>query len=350
MRYPAFSLVILAPLVVTACSDGSSPGSGNGDRTAAQFEQLADSMAGVGDFGRAEALRHAAMVVRLTGDPTPVTLTIDGAPRAFVAIAEELEYPNIVCRWPAETTVVFPDSGVATPPDTAPAPPVPGFCEPQGSTRMRTLIAWEPTQLAEVVRLVASEGSGVVAQGTPDAMAGPMHAGESWGGTGMTGGSPMPPLPGDSGIAPPPPGPAPAPGFMGEYMQRDQGLWISLSGTQANALESEGGSCTSDVVEFDWARYGCGAIRVRFEFTMQVQKLVMIPTGMFPPRDSVPLQPPTETREIGMSPASIAGARLSLLEWLPPPVTPPMPGPLPRPGPMPVPGDSGTSSPGMPHG
>jgi hypothetical protein len=47
--------------------------------------------------------------------------------------------------------------------------------------RMRTLIAWEPEQMAEVGRLVADEGRGRVAPGVPDAMAGPSHQGESWG-------------------------------------------------------------------------------------------------------------------------------------------------------------------------
>ena len=342
MRGSSFVHAILGSLLLTACDDGSAP-SGD-DRTAAQFEQLADSVGNGGDYARAEALRHAAMIVRLAGDPTPVMLTIDGQSRRFSAVAEELEYPNIVCHWPADSGIVFPDSGGTMPPDTAPPRPVPepGSCEPEGSMRMRTLIAWEPERMAEVVRLVAMDGRGLVVPAVPDAMAGTSHQGESWGGGMGTPTDPTPaPQPDDSAVGSPPmPG---GPGFMGEYLERDQGFWISVSGSQANTLEQEGGACRLDAIEFDWARYACQAIQVRFEFSMQVQKLVPIPFDPMEPNGSPPL-PPAESREIGMAPTSIVGARLSLLEWLPPPIEPPMPGP------MPVPSDSGSSSPGMPGG
>jgi hypothetical protein len=348
MRTSPRQLAVLGLLSLAACSDGgSSPGDGN-DRAAALFDGLADSIAGGGDYARADALRHAAMIVRLAGDPAPVTLTIDGESRRFVAVAEELEYPNLVCRWPADSGLVFPDGGGA-PPDSSSMPPMPplpepGGCEPEGSMRMRTLIAWEPEQMAEVVRLVADEGRGRVARGVPDAMAGPSHQGESWGGgTGQPSDPTMPPWPGDSVIVSPPIDPGP--GFMGEYLERDRGFWVSVSGEQSNTMEKDGGTCRREVVEFDWARYACQAIRVRFEFTMRVQKLVMIPFDGWNPRDSLPL-PPIETREISMAATSIPGARLSLLEWLAPPVPiePPMPGP------MPMPPDSGRSSPGSPGG
>jgi hypothetical protein len=39
-------------------------------------------------------------------------------------------------------------------------------------------------------------------------------------------------------------------------------------------------------VEFDWARYACQAIRVRFEFAMRVQRMVMVPFDGWNPRDS----------------------------------------------------------------
>src|SRR6188472_2250136 len=86
MRGSSLFIAVLGSLLFTACGDGSSP-SGGDDRSAAEFEQLADSMADGGDYARAEALRHAAMIVRHTGDPTPVTLTIDGQGRHFVAVA-----------------------------------------------------------------------------------------------------------------------------------------------------------------------------------------------------------------------------------------------------------------------
>jgi hypothetical protein len=354
MRVTPISIAILGSIALVACSDdGPSPGDGN-DRTAALFEEIADSIAGGGDYARADALRHAAMVVRLAGEPAEVTLTIDGERRLFVAVAEELEYPSIVCRWPTDSGMVFPDGG-GTPPDSGsmppmPPPPGPGSCEPEGSMRMRTLIAWEPEQMAEVVRLVADQGRGRVAPGVPDAMAGPSHHGESWGGgMGRPTDPTMPPSPGDSAIASPPF--EPGPGFMGEYLERDRGFWISVSGEQSNTMEKDGGTCSREVVEFDWARYACQAIRVRFEFAMRVQKLVMIPFDGWNPRDSVPL-PPVETRDIGMAATSVPGARLSLLEWLAPPVPigPPVPMPGPMPGPMPMPGGSGGASPGAPTG
>lgn len=348
MRTIPASLTLLASLTLTlaACGDGgTSPGDGNA--TATRFDQIADSVETGGDYAHAEALRHAAMIVRLTGEPTPVTLTIDGQARAFVAVAEELEYPNVVCSWPGDSGVVFPDSG-GVPRDTAPTPPPsPGTCSPEGSIRMRTLIAWEPERMAEVVRLVADEGSGPVAMGVPDAMAGPAHSGESWGGgAGMPTDPSLPPV--DSATAPPP---HVGPGFMGEYLQRGLALWVSVDGEQTNALESEGGTCTRDEVDFDWARYACQGIRARFSFTMKVLKLVPMPIEGWP-RDSMPAWPPAETRTIGMAATSVAGARLSLLAWTPPPIEPPRPGPGPMPGPMPMPapGDSGSAPPGMPTG
>jgi hypothetical protein len=350
MRTFLTPMATLGSLSVIACSDGgTSPGSGD-DRTAALFEALADSIAGGGDYARADALRHAAVIVRLAGDPAPVTLTIDGVSRRFVAVAEELEYPNIVCRWPTDSGVVFPDGG-GTPPDSGSMPPMPplpgpGSCAPEGSMRMRTLIAWEPERMAEVVRLVADEGRGRVAPGVPDAMAGPSHQGESWGGgTGRPTDPTMPPSPGDSVIVSPPI--EPGPGFMGEYLERDRGFWVSVSGEQANTMEKDGGTCRLDEVEFDWARYACQAIRVRFEFAMRVQKMVMVPFDGWNPRDSLPL-PPIETRDISMAATSVPGARLSLLEWLAPPM--PVEPPRPMPGPMPMPSDSGSASPGMPGG
>ena len=86
-------------------------GDNDGARLASQFERLADSVGGAGLSSTAEALRHAAEIVRLTGHATPVTLTIDGASRSFLAVAEQLDFPTLQCTWPS-------DSGVAPPGDT----------------------------------------------------------------------------------------------------------------------------------------------------------------------------------------------------------------------------------------
>jgi len=126
MRYRSKAAALAALAAVAGCSDGgTNPGGGTGgDDTAARFEQLADSVDGEGWSPTAEALRHAAKIVRLTGGATPVTLTIDGQARRFDAVAEQLDFPNIVCTW-TDSTAVPPDSGVAPPPDTTVVPPPP---------------------------------------------------------------------------------------------------------------------------------------------------------------------------------------------------------------------------------
>src|SRR5712691_5713646 len=102
-----------ALLGALGCGEGGTgPASdGDGKRLASQFEALADSVDSAGYSPTAEALRHAAEIVRLTGHATPVTLTIDGASRSFLAVAEQLDFPNLQCSWPS-------DSGIAPPGDT----------------------------------------------------------------------------------------------------------------------------------------------------------------------------------------------------------------------------------------
>src|SRR3954453_7126020 len=118
-----------AVALLLACGDsGSGPGvDDEGRRLAAQFEGLADSVDAGGYSPTAEALRHAAEVVRLTGHASPVTLTIDGADRNFLAVAEQIDFPNLVCSWPTDTSIVVPpdsiipiprDSNGVTPGDT----------------------------------------------------------------------------------------------------------------------------------------------------------------------------------------------------------------------------------------
>ena len=179
-------------------TDGTGPAGGDARRFATQFDRLADSVAGGGDALTAEALRHAAEIVRLTGHATPVSLTIDGAGRSFLAVAEQLDFPNLVCTWPADSGIVAPpdtpsapppdstgaappsggggtpgDSGVVgPPPGPPPGPPEPPTCEVSGTHSMRALTAWEPETMAEVVRIVADVGSNPVVPGVPDVMTG----------------------------------------------------------------------------------------------------------------------------------------------------------------------------------
>ena len=129
--------------------------------------------------------------------------------------------------------------------------------------------------MSEVVRLVADLGSGQVTPTVPDPMAGP-----AYGGTPDT-----PPIPGDSTVTSPPP--SVGPGFMGEYLVRDEGIWWSVDGSQENTLEHEGGDCTQQRVNFDYAEFSCEAIQLHFRFTMTVQRFNVLPMEGWNPRDSV---------------------------------------------------------------
>jgi hypothetical protein len=336
-------LAFTAFLAALGCSDGGTgPGSGgDGSRLAAQFERLADSVAGDSGYSpTAEALRHAAEIVRLTGHATPVTLTIDGSTRSFLAVAEQLDFPNLHCTWPADTAVVPPrdtvlppppdtvvvppsDSMIVSPPDstgevppdggggepgdTVVPPPMPGEppeCIPVGTYSMRTLIAWEPENMAEVVRIVADLGSNQAATGVPDVMTGLPSK------TVAVDSSPTPSPPDSSGG-----GVGGYPGFMGEYLVRDVGSWWAVEGSQANALEDVTGACTDDRATFYWAEFDCEATRFRFEFSMRVEPLrYEPPTGVADPPGG-----PEGSHTLALGSSSIDGVRLTVVAWVPPP-------------------------------
>ena len=204
MRHASL-LIAGATWLVLGCGDGGTGPrtDGDGRRLGAQFDRLADSVEAGGYSPAAEALRHAAEIVRLTGHATPVSVTIDGTARTFLAVAEQIDFPNLVCSWPSDTGyvpppdtinvpppepgppvppgdstgVVPPDGGGGgvTPADTAfPTPPTrgPPECTVVGTYSMRTLIAWEPEHMAEVVRIVADIGNGGVEPKVPDVMTG----------------------------------------------------------------------------------------------------------------------------------------------------------------------------------
>jgi hypothetical protein len=320
MRYRSKVATLVAAVALAACGEGgTSPGDGGADEIAARFEQLADSVGSGGWNPTAEALRHAAEIVRLAGGATPVTLTIDGRPRGFLAVAEQIDFPNIVCHWP-DSTVTPPDGG----PDPEPSPPGAdgGGCDEVGIYSMRTLIAWEPGNLAEVVRLVADLGSTEVQPGVPDVMTG-LPAGSAP----EDGGDPEP-VPPDSAVGE-------YPGFMGEYLVRDEGSWWATEGTQSNDLTGSSGACTDDTATFDWARFECRAARFRFEFDMRVEPM------RFDPLPD-PSGGPEGTHEIALASTEIDGVRPEVVEWVPP--SPPEVPVDPPPGPPPV--DSTGVSPG----
>ncbi len=320
-----------ALLGLLACGDGGvSPGTGNdASRAAARFEQLADSVDSAGYSPAAEALRHAAEIVRLTGRATPVTLTIDGAARSFLAVGEQLDFPNLTCTWPSDSGVVVPgDSGVAVPGDSVvglTAPSAPAFnaaeCTVVDTTSMRTLIAWEPERMAEVVRVVSDIGSTVAEPTVPDVMAGlPTTTAPAPGGT-----------PGAPDSAGSDGGGGSSAGFMGEYLVRDVGSWWAVEGSQSNALLEIVGSCTADHATFDWAQFSCEAARLRFDFSMRVE-----PVRYEPLMGRASLGNPEGSHQLRMATSNVEGVRLTIEAWTPPPLPPP---PEPPPGP-PVPIDS----------
>src|SRR5690242_1163136 len=99
-RCPVLMSALLISLL--ACGDGGNGPAPDGSAAdaAARLDRLADSVADRGYSPSAEALRHAAEIVRLAGHATPVTLSIDGTARSFLAVAEQLDFPYLECRWP----------------------------------------------------------------------------------------------------------------------------------------------------------------------------------------------------------------------------------------------------------
>ncbi|MEO8090107.1 MAG: hypothetical protein ABI703_07415 [Gemmatimonadales bacterium] len=326
MRHTAL-LLTGATWLALGCGDGGTgPGTdGEGRRLAAQFERLADSVEAGGYSPAADALRHAGEIVRLTGHATPVNVTIDGTARSFLAVAEQIDFPNLICSWPSDSGIVTPggDPG-GMPGDTVivplpPQPVEPPECTVEGSYSMRTLIAWEPGRMAEVVRIVAHIGEGVVEQGVPDVMTGlPTNPDPPGGSTPPDSGS------GSGGE------PGGWPGFMGEYLVRDVGSWYAVEGSQRNELEGSGGACADDRATFDWAEFDCEAARYRFEFGMTVQPVNWERlTGAAGPATS-----PEGSHALAMGSNAVDGVRLTWVAWTPPPE------PWPGPGPDPIPVDS----------
>jgi hypothetical protein len=351
------AVVLVAAAFTLGCSDNAGSPSGGGDdgaRLASQFDHLADSVAAGGYSPAADALRHAADIVRLTGHATPVEVRVDGSARRFLAVTEQIDFPNLVCTWPGDSGVAPPpdstgggpppprppppDSGGVPPdtvipmPDTLPPPPIdstgvippdsvipvpidsgliepptPPECHAEGSYSMRTLIAWEPEHMNEVVRIVAYAGDSSAAN-VPDVMTGLPVASASDPGSPTT-----PPDSGSTGGGGG--GGSGFPGFLGEYLVRDVGSWYAVSGNERNDLLASGGDCTSSRATFDWAEFECQAARLRFEFSMQADPLRYEPlTGIADPAGG-----PEGRRELAMPSSEVDGVRLTWESWTPPP-------------------------------
>jgi hypothetical protein len=327
----SISVLALALLLASGCGDGGTgpdPGR-DGARLAAQFERLADSVSDAGYSPTAEALRHAAEVVRLAGGATPVTLTIDGTGRSFLAVAEQIDYPNLVCSWPGDTGTVVPGDDVPVPGPAPSVEPYPGDCTVADTTSMRTLVAWEPERMAEVVRIVADVGAGKVQPTVPDVMVDlPATSGT---------GTSAPAEPPDSAVGGG--GGGGYPGFMGEYLVRDVGSWYAVEGDQSNELAELSGACTADRTTFDWAEFTCSAARFRFDFSMRVEALRYEPLMQWAPDGKPSWDGAEGSHHIRLEPTTLDGVRLTVVAWLPPPV-PPDPPPMPPPPPV----DSSTGS------
>jgi hypothetical protein len=346
-RQGSLVAAIAAALVVFGCGDGGNGPAADdqGRRLAEQFDRLADSVDAGGYSPTAEALRHAAEIVRLTGHASAVTLTIDASSRSFLAVAEQIDFPNLVCSWPSDSGVVPPpdsitpfdtigvtpvDSSGVVPPDTVHIPidsgvvlppPEPPECHVLGTYSMRTLIAWEPEHMAQVVRIVTDIGSNQTVAGVPDVMTGLPSQ--------RIAADPLP------STSPPDSGggsggePGAFPGFMGEYLIRDVGSWWAVEGTQSNDLVGASGACTDDRATFDWAQFSCQAASFTFEFDMRVEPLRYEPlTGVA----DTPATPEGEHR-LSLGSSTVDGVRLEVVAWTPPPLPP-------EPAPEPVPVDS----------
>jgi hypothetical protein len=334
------SLIVLLGLGLACSSESTAPrrGGDDGARLANQFDQLADSVEAGGYSPAADALRHAGQIARLTGHATPVSVTIDGAARHFLAVAEQLDIPNLVCSWPVDSGVTPPDtvpvipdtsnfpppppppidSGGVVPPDSGripvdsivmQSPPDHYECHAEGTYSMRTLIAWEPEHMNEVVRIVAYLGSSDVEPDVPDVMTGLPSSSV---------GSAPPTAPPDSGSGS---GGQPGgfPGFMGQYLVRDVGSWYAMAGAQTNDIVAAGGDCTAGQVKIDWAELECSAARYRFEFSMNVEPIRYGPltSGMDDPPPG-----PEGNHLLAMDPSEIDGVRLTWQSWTPPPIPP----------------------------
>jgi hypothetical protein len=349
-HYPLPYPIALALLAGCGGDLGTAPTDpSDGNRLAAQFEDLADQVGDSGASATANALRHAAQIVRLVGHATPVTVTVDGVSHDWLAVAEQLDYPLIECTWPAPggpgegDGTTPPDGGSAMPPDSGggtggggtgggTTPPdsagggtggSPGEpeCTETGTNSMRSIIAWEPEHMAEVVRMTAEPGSSEVKPGVPDVMAGlPTPS--------------APPAAGDTAVTDTAVTGGGTYGFMGEYFKEDGGIFWTVEGTQTNSREAGSGACTESHTTFDWAEFDCETARLRFEVEMRVEGGRYEPLTGRPGPDGAEGSPDLERHQISLPAATVDGAILKVVGWT---VPTPQPGPPPEPGPGPDP-------------
>lgn len=311
----------IVPLLLLGVVSGCGRDSGTGVRDgrdplaiARDFELLGDSLSLAGNVNGAEVMRHVAAIVKLTGRVTPVEISVDGAPMMFLAVAEQIDYPIVTC-WMRSDSGVVPAPGSSDSawyrPDTGSVPPP---CRSAESSfySARTFIAWQPDSMRRIVRIVADTGRSRAPNDVPDVMAGlpttvPGGAADS--------------VVADSAFA----RPVFYPGFFGEYFEEPGGWWIATQGEEANRLDSMDGPCTRDTLALYWARFACERASLAFEVGMTV-----VP-GFLGRFDEAGAADPRagESHTVKMSSQVVAGVRLRLEAFVPPPL--PLPGPMPLP-------------------
>ena len=260
---------------------------------------------------------------------------MNGPDRNFLAVAGS-SISWLQCSWPVRRTAVGraarltpswsiqegwrPSAIPSTPCYTArdsvvnPPPPDPRRVHAGRYVLDGTFIAWEPENMAEVVRLVADVGSNSVEANVPDVMTGlPTDT--------SAGGPPtLPPTPGDSGVGG---GGNGGGGFPGS----SESIWCGMCGagsppraSETNSLDGSGGACTSDRTTFDWAEFSCEAARFRFEFRMRSSRLEDRGAASADRRNR---RHPTRGDHVLAMPARVWTGPARVVAWTPPP--PPVP-------------------------
>jgi hypothetical protein len=105
------------------------------------------------------------------------------------------------------------------------------------------------------------------------------------------------------------------------------GSWWAVEGSQTNALQDIAGVCTADRATFDWAEFSCDAARFRFEFRMGVEPLRYEPLTGRDPGPEPAEGGPEGSHELSLGSTDVAGVRLTVVAWTPPPLPPEEPRP-----------------------
>jgi hypothetical protein len=166
VRHAARHLALAGAAALLACGgDSTAPSPTDAAAAAQTFAQLADSVArngGNADMGTAYA--SIAGILRMGGRITPITLTVDGASRSFLATAMSIESV------------------------TNPCPPNAQCFAPEMRIVQRSLIAWdsdEPTRIVQLSSSTDDERIGTTRDSTSLALWAPMASLIYADGTGM---------------------------------------------------------------------------------------------------------------------------------------------------------------------